>query len=449
MASADNRTDVDVVVVGAGPAGLSAARQLMQSGCSVALLEARKRIGGRTHSIALGSQTGVDVGAHWLHASRTNPLVQEARTRGIALSSADSWPIVYDGDRTLGPWGQMRLWRAWRKIDKGIVRLADHSPDAAANLAIDRTNRWHILAGNLHGSHACGVDLSQVSVEDFANALDSDDRFVEGGYGGLVAAAGSTAAPRLDVTVTGLDWRGDGVAVETTQGKLHASAVILTIPTEVLAREDIRFQPNLPDSHRRAIHSLPHGHYERLVFTLGDDPFPHERDRAVILMNEANQSLYLLAGGGGRGVHFADFGGDEARELAAAGMAAMADLVRHWLEKQVGASVANSLRPLYASNWSGDPFSCGGWSVARPGCASARRTLRDPVANRIWFAGEATSIMQWGTVGGAWLEGQRAASDVAHMLADQSRSYQGYALVNPGKAGSGKSKRGKRPRNLT
>ncbi|MGL4240406.1 MAG: flavin monoamine oxidase family protein [Beijerinckiaceae bacterium] len=437
-------TDVDVVVVGAGPAGLAAATQLKNAGLSIAHVEARDRIGGRTHTISVGRHSGIDAGAHWLHARHANPLAREAKRFGIALNTADKWPIVIDGEEILGTWGQMRLWRAWRKIDKAIVRIADEHPDASAGLAYDRNDRWQVLAGELHGTHACGTPLENVSVSDFANAVDSEDRFVEGGFGALVAAAGAVAAPKLGVAVTRIGETAAGVSVETTAGVIAARAALVTIPTTLIAKGAIAFDPRLPDAHLEAAHDLPHGAYERLVFTLGDDPFAEERDRAVILLNDKQRSFYMLAGGGGPGVHFADFGAEEARELAAKGIDAMAEVVEDWLDLQAGSAAARSIKPLFASRWSGDPLSLGGWSVARPGRAYQRLALRAPVNERVWFAGEATSVEQWGTVGGAWLEGQRAAREIANYLGDPSYWRAHYAAPDI------RATRARmRPRNLT
>jgi monoamine oxidase len=407
----------DVIIVGAGPAGLAAAVRLKARGLSVVLIEARDRIGGRTHTVSIGKHSGIDLGAHWMHATGVNPMVRIAKENGIGLLSADKWPIVIDGEDILGTWGQMRLWRAWRKIDKGIVRLADCKPGSSADLAIDRSSRWSAIAGELHGTHACGTSLANVSVEDFANAEDSDDRFVEGGYGALVALAGAGADARTGIRAERIHETEDGVEIITSAGTMAARAAILTLPAPLIAKETIKADFGWPYAHLEAAAALPHGAYERLVFTLSDDPFVEERDRAVILINKRNEQLYMLAGGGGPGVHFADFGGDEARDLATRGQAAMVEAVRDWLDWHVGSSVARSLKPLAASNWCGDPLAQGAWSVARPGQADARLRLRAPIHERIWFAGEATSINMWGTVGGAWMDGIRAADEVTHVLA--------------------------------
>jgi monoamine oxidase len=413
--------EADVVIVGAGPAGLAAALALADSGLEVIHLEARDRIGGRSLTVDIGGHKGIDLGAHWLHAKRANPLAREAKRLRIALNTADRRPIVIDGDQTLGAWGQMRLWRAWRKIDRGIIRLAEDRPAAAADLAVDRNDRWQVLAGELHGNHACGTSLGNVSVEDFSNALDSEDCFVEGGFGSLVAASGRGASPRLGVTVTSVRQIAQGLVLGTSAGDISARAVLMTIPSTLIVNGSITFDPVLPDSHRTAADDLPHGAYERLVFTLGDDPFSDERDRAVILLNDRIKSFYMLAGAGGPGVHFADFGGDEARLLAREGIDALAGAVAERLNAQLGSAVAKSLKPLRGSQWSADPLSLGGWSVARPGRAKARLLLRTPVAERIWFAGEATSVEQWGTVGGAWLEGERAAAEIRRFLIGRHR----------------------------
>ncbi len=414
-------SEADVVIVGAGPAGLAAALSLADSGLTVAHVEARQRIGGRTSTLNIGRHGGVDVGAHWMHAPRINPLAKAARRLGVELLTADRWPIVIDGDEILGSWGQMKLWRAWRKIDRGIVRLADDHPGAAASLAVDRSDRWQILAGELHGTHACGISLSEVSVEDFANAVDSEDRFVAGGYGALVERAAAGVAPRLGVTVRAIHETATGVRVETDAGDIAARAVLVTVPTTCSRAKRSASRRACPRRIARRCRICRMAPTSGSSFTLGDDPFTEERDRAVILLNDQNKSFYMLAGGGGPGVHFADFGGAEARELAAAGIDAMAEVVEDWLDLQVGSAVARSIKPLHASAWSGDPLSMGGWSVARPGRANARLVLRTPIAGRIWFAGEATSVELWGTVGGAWLEGQRAAGEIRRCLDGRAR----------------------------
>jgi len=97
------------------------------------------------------------------------------------------------------------------------------------------------------------------------------------------------------------------------------------------------------------------------------------------------------------------------RDLTAQGEAAMIEFAREWLGTLFGAGVKNRIAKSHATRWSAEPFVLGGMSVATPGNADARRNLRVPIGGRIWFAGEATHETQWGTVAGAWQEGERAA----------------------------------------
>ncbi len=201
----------------------------------------------------------------------------------------------------------------------------------------------------MHGTHACGISLSEVSVEDFANAVDSEDRFVEGGYGALVERAAAGVSPRLGVTVRAIHETASGVRVETDAGEIAARAVLVTVPTTLDASEAIRFAPGLPETHREALQDLPHGTYERLVFTLGDDPFTEERDRAVILLNDKNKSFYMWRAGA---VPACISPISAARRRASWRLPASTPWRRwwrDWLDLQVGSAVARSIKPLHAS----------------------------------------------------------------------------------------------------
>lgn len=406
----------DLLVVGAGAAGLAAGHTARAAGLDVVLLEARDRVGGRTLTVTLDGIPGIDLGAHWMHAARWNPMARAARRLGIALTESEASPLILDGRRALGPVDNARLWRAWGRIDRAISRKAALDPTACAADAFTIQSRWDGVAAELHGNHACGMGLDAVGTVDFANALDNDDRFVAGGFGALVERLRGDLPVRLNTAVERLSHGADGVVAETTSGRVAARAALVTIPTTLLARDAIAFEPAISESHRAAALDLPHGHYERVVFRLDRDPFGPGRDRLVLLLEENGAGLsFILSGGGGPGIHFADLGGAHGGALAAAGADAMTAHVGAVLDRHFGAEVAAGFRPLAATGWSQDPWLRGAWSVARPGRARARLDLARPIG-RLWFAGEATSVNQWGTVGGAWQEGERAAREIAAVL---------------------------------
>lgn len=405
-----------VVIIGAGAAGLSAARHLASLGVTPLVLEARDRVGGRAWTASVGGHPGIDLGAHWLHAAKYNPLALTARKLGITLRRGDGSPLLMEQGRSVNPWNEAKLWRAWRRIEKDISRKAAADPAASAAQAVTVSTVYDRVAMDLHGVHACGMPMEQISAVDFATAEDYDDYFVEGGFGALLAAAGGGVDVRFGVQVHRLAAAGGGAELDTSEGTIRASAVLCTVPAAVLAAGSMALQGAAFDGVRSAVQDLPFGAYERLVFTLRQDPFTAARDRMVLLIEADGQSSFVLAGGGGSGLHYADFGADEARELAKGGLAAMADHMRERLTHHFGGDVGSGVTPLAASAWSLDPLTNGAWSVARPGRQGARLALRDPVEDCIWFAGEATSIEQWGTVGGAWKEGQRAAAEIATVL---------------------------------
>jgi monoamine oxidase len=405
-----------VVIIGAGAAGLSAARHLSSLGVAPLVLEARDRVGGRAWTATVGGHAGIDLGAHWLHAAKYNPLAQAARKLGIELRRGDGSPILIEQGRPVNAWNEAKLWRAWRRIEKDISRKAAANPAASAAQALTLSSLYDRVAMDLHGVHACGMPMEQISAVDFASAEDYDDYFVEGGFGALLAAAGSGVDVRFGVTVSRIACAGHGVELTTNEGAIRASTVLVTVPATVLAAADIELAGPAFETVREAVQHLPFGAYERLVFTLRSDPFAGARDRMVLLIERDGESSFVLAGGGGAGVHYADFGADEARYLAKAGLDAMADHMRERLTRHFGADVASGLTPMASSAWSLDPLTKGAWSVARPGRHAARMAMREPVNECVWFAGEATSIEQWGTVGGAWKEGQRAAAEIATVL---------------------------------
>ena len=411
--------DVDVAIVGAGAAGIGAARWLQAHGRSVLVLEARDRIGGRAKTVTVAGDIPVDLGCGWLHSADRNPLTTLARETGFSV------------DETLPTWGE-RLrrhglpereqadWQRtrnafWSRLDRAS---ASGEPDRAASELLDPGNRWNAMLDAIN-TWVSGAELDRVSVHDLARYKDSgvNWRVVEG-YGALIAALGREVPVRLRMPVRRIDWSGAGVALETDAGTVRAAAAIITAPPTVLAAGAIRFAPELPPEKLAAAHGLPLGADDKLFLSLPDDVLP-EIGANCFLIGAADRTetgSYQVRPHG-RPTIEAFFGGRLARDLGqAGGKPAMAAFACDELAGLFGNEIRACLTPLAASGWSQDERARGAYSYATPGHAGDRATLAAPLAGRLFFAGEACHPHYFSTAHGAFESGITAADQALQAL---------------------------------
>jgi len=390
----------DVVVIGAGAAGIAATRRLVDAGVDVLLLEACDRVGGRAISVRKDDGGAIDLGCGWLHSADVNPWTAIAAALGIEI------------DRTLPPWqddkhdlgmslAQRRAFRTastrfWEKFDTGTAPI----PDQPAADYLEPGNPWNSLI-NATSTYINGAELDCVSALDFARYADTHINWrVPAGYGTLIARY-SAGLPIV------LDHSGAAIHIETGDGVLRARAVIVTVSTNVLAADAIRFTPDIPDTRDAAAH-LPLGHAEKVFFTL-DDAAEFPKDVHFFgATDRAATGAYQMRPFG-RPMIEAYFGGSLARDLQAAGKAAMIAFACEEIAAVLGAAINARLRPLRVSSWAVDPLILGSYSHAEPGRANARSVLSAPIQNRIFFAGEACSIHDFSTAHGAYKTGVAAA----------------------------------------
>ena len=431
------QSSVDVVVVGAGVAGLAAAATLRKAGCTALVLEASKRVGGRAWTVrspALGDGY-FDAGAIWLHSAESNPLTPIAEAAGERLVNADriGHRHVFVDDRPAtsdeladyaGAWDRFET-RADALLHPGTANgsLPDDSLAAVARGLLD--DPWAVTVETWEGPIICVADAAAFSLRDWQrNVLTGGNILVAGGLGDFVARR--LAPPEglmLDTPVRRVRWQqAGGVAVETPRGTVSARACIVTASTGVLAAGLIGFDPHLPAVVMDSLHGLPMGLALRVVLRaagadrlgLPDFSSLHRRfersGEPAIVFNAWQWGFPIVA---------AWVGGGFAWELARADEPAIEDFVRAELRRMLGARVNRALAPdiAFRSNWGGDEHFLGAYSYARPGQAGARRRLAEPLAGgRLVFAGEATHPTLAGTVGGAWLSGEAAARAAAHAI---------------------------------
>ncbi|WP_331297152.1 flavin monoamine oxidase family protein, partial [Methylobacterium hispanicum] len=305
------------------------------------------------------------------------------------------------------------------RADRAMTRgAAGEGPDRAASTALPPAlGPWGARVAQVHGL-VSGRPLTEVSLHDFPSLEYGDNFFLAGGYGAYLARLAQGLPIALGRPVTGIDWTGAGVTVTTPQGPLRARAVVVTVPVMVLW-ESLRFTPALPGPVRAAIDGFSRGIYEHAVLHWPSSPF-RGADRLVAMAGGRQVPSGLLARIDGTPFHFYELDIRDAAAIDAVdGDADRARRhVRAVMAEHFGARALRDLTIPAVSAWRHDPWSRGSWAVVPPGHAGARQALQAPVGDRIWFAGEALSRLQWGTAGGAYEEGTRAAEAVAARLSN-------------------------------
>jgi monoamine oxidase len=404
--------DVEVVIIGAGAAGIAAARRLHGAGRAVLLIEAMGRIGGRAHTVQAHGLP-VDLGAGWLHSAERNALVSFAESEGVVI------------DRTPAAWrkqlrnlafpvaDQHASEQAYEELDAGL--RAGPAGDVAGN-AIARDHPWRGYLDMLSGA-LNGAELDRVSAQDYLaydDAASDTDWRLPSGYGALIAGAAADLPVRRGVAATAIDDDGRRIAVATSAGTIVADAAIVAVPTDILARGDIRFSSRA-DDHFHAAACLPLGRVDKLFLAIDRaDAVPPESHLLGDPRAALTGSYYLRPFG--RPLVECFFGGIAARAMEEMGDAGRTAFAVEELGRLLGSDFARGLHPVAGSRWHAEQTIGGAYSHALPGESAQRAVLARPLSERLVFAGEACSQENYSTVHGAWASGIAAAASVERSL---------------------------------
>lgn len=412
--------EVDVAVIGAGAAGIAAARRIAAAGRTVVVLEAKGLAGGRCITDTVTFGLPMDLGARWVHAPADNPLVQPARAAGLDLYEAPERPrLLVRGRRPReGEWETFAA--ALLRSQRAVLDAGEAGREVSIASVLPRDLRdWQATIEFLKGAWDCGKETAEVSCVDCYNALETQDLFCRQGYGAILARLAEGLPIRLSTPASRIDWAGRGVTVETPAGALAARAAIVTVSTAVLAAGSLRFSPALPKRQQDAVAALSCGTYEHLIVHLPGNPTEARADEPFVVKADTAATAKPLARIGGSDWWYFDIGGRFARDLAATGPAAMKAFAAEFVGNELGPAARRAMGDVHVTSWAADPFVGGAWSVAGPGATGQRLRLAEPVGQRLLLAGEATEESLWGTVGGAWVSGERAADQALRWLAPQ------------------------------
>jgi len=414
--------EFDVVIVGAGAAGIAAARRIAAAGRRYIVLEATDRIGGRCVTDLKSFGVPFDRGAHWIYLPDLNPLTKLTPRRGIDVYPAPLSQKVRIGRRYARA-GELEDFLAAQVRTTRAIDDAARKADIPSEQAVPGDlGDWRATVEFVLGPYACAKDLPQLSALDFAKATERKTAaFCKQGFGTLLAALGQGLNVALSTPAKSVNTRG-ALRVETARGTVTASVAIVTVPTNVVASGGLRFEPELGHHEIDAFGRMSLGSYDHIALELNGNPLGLESDDLVFEKSADTHTAVILANLSGTALCTIDVAGGFGRELSAQGEAAMFDFAADWLARLYGAEIKKAIGRKHATRWNHEPYALGAWSTAVPGSQFARRQLLERIADDVWYAGEAAHETLWGTVGGAWESGERAADAVLHRLGPAKRA---------------------------
>jgi monoamine oxidase len=401
--------EADIVVIGAGAAGIAAARRIMAANRKVIVVEATNQSGGRCQTDNSTFEVPFDRGARWMHNPDTNPMIKLARAAGLEITTAPSGQKIRIGRRNARP-GETEeflaaLVRANRAIDDASRRL----DVSCASVLPKDLGDWAGAAEFVLGANFAGKDLKELSVGDKARAQDRNTAIAcRQGLGTLIAKLGEQVPLSLSTPANRISWGSRDVTVETPSGKIAARAAVITVSSNVLAAGNIKFTPDIPKRTLEAAGRLTLGSYDRIALQMPGNPLGLSRDDVVIEQSNSTRTALMYANMGGSSLCTIDVAGSFGRDLSAQGERAMVAFATEWLTKLFGSDAANAVKKSSATRWDAAPFALGAMSAAGPGGQASRKILTEPIGC-MYLAGEATHETLWGTIDGAWESGERAA----------------------------------------
>jgi monoamine oxidase len=420
-AQSQSAPEIDVIIVGAGAAGIAAARRIAGAGRTYVMFEATGRIGGRCVTDVQSFGVPFDRGAHLIHGPQINPLIGLAAQTGLEIYRAPSGQRMRVGQRNARE-GELEDFLAGLvRANRSIGEAAQGRKDVDCAQALPKElGDWRPTIEFALGPYSAARDLDEISALDFSNSIERDTgAFCRQGYGTLLAKFAEGIPVQLGTPVSEINTsaRAGAVEVTTPNGNLQAGYVIVTASTRVLASGKIRFDRDLPKRHLDAIGRLNLGSFDHIAFEFAGNPLGLQPDDLVFEKAIGPRTAALLANISGTSLSLVDVGGRFGRDLAAQGERAMVEFAVEWLAGLFGNRLKAAFKRPQATNWNSEPWVLGAYSTASPGGQWARRALMQPVRDRLFFAGEAVHETLWGTVGGAWESGEHAADAVLRRLA--------------------------------
>lgn len=424
----------ETIVIGAGVAGLTAARLLMKAGRSVVVLEARDRVGGRVHTDRADGLV-TDLGASWIHGITDEPVAAAAEAFGMRTVEftvggyqPDGRPIAYygpDGER-LSDAAAHSFANDIRALDATLVAtIAGSDSDASYSDVTETalaTTGWdgeraervrEFLQHRTEEQYGAWIeDLAAHGLDD--DVVAGDEVVFPDGYGRLPERLAAGLDVRLEHVVTRVSWSTEGVTVTTERGALTADTAVLTVPVGVLQSADFVVEPPLPEPVSGALSRLEMNAFEKVVLrfesTFWDDDVYAIRQQGA--ESRRWHSWYDLTPLHGTPTLLTFAAGPTAREIRDWEDDAVVDSILAQLGRLYGDRVQRPSR-VHITRWQDDPFARGSYAFMTVGSTTADHDdLATPIGGVLHVAGEASWTDDPATVPAAMRSGHRAASGI-------------------------------------
>lgn len=361
------------------------------------------------------------MGCSWVSGSDKNSLVKIGLRGGFTLlDHTHANETVYVGSDRADKKDLKAFRKTGKVINKALNKAGKSKTEKSAADVIPKYLPFSGTVQSWLGPMDYGVDFKDLSpLDHWEQADDQPSYLVREGFGALVATLGDGLAVELSTTVKHVDWSGQGVRVETSKGTLDAKHVLITVSTGVLASGGIGFTPKLPVEKQEAIHNVPMGLLvkvpllfdgTRLGFSDGEWLSYHVPEE------EAGKACFFITWPCGYDYMFGNIGGDLGWELSEAGTDVTVAFALDELVKCLGSDVRKHFVTGRMTEWATNPLTKGAYSVQRPGTLGARKELGRPIADKLFFAGEAMGGERAALANGAYDNGKKVAKKIVKMI---------------------------------
>ena len=417
----------EVIIVGAGIAGISAAKILEKNNISNIVIEANNQLGGRAKKAKESFGNWFDLGCSYLHEGDINPLKSIAESLNVPINYENSDIFSIEKTKYLQrnkPFLSNKNDLLKKFYDQFLKKLNFYKYKVDDNSLSSCLNKcdpyYHILFDNLTGLN--GIEANLVSAVDFASVNDGKDFIIESGLANLIHKWARGINSILNNPVTQINWEKDYIEIYTQSKKYICKSVLLTVSNGILQNQDINFIPQLPNYKIQAIHNLPMGILNKIGVLFKKGTFKendigwyvattdmNDIDKSQIIsfeIRKREKEHMIFFFGGKKGYDVENFPDKYYK------------IITTFIKNQFGNHIENNIVKIIHTSWGKDPFTKGSYSFALPGHSSEREFLRKSLEKKVYFAGEATIKNYYGTCHGAYISGVYAANEIISDLSD-------------------------------